>query len=150
MTSDMWKKLLKHIYGGTVMAFYSYQHSQLTCHLHVHTLCADLTTCKLLAAYHSQIIHSTNHIRAGGPGDNSIPQQMVICQNCANWISYRMKSNRHHSGLILTIWRLHSIIHIYLHVPNNVYIHVHIKIIFQHIHNKSHNSSRLTLDHIFG
>ena len=72
------------MYGGTVMAFYSYQHLQLTCHLHVHTLCADLTTCKLLAAQHSQIIHSTNHIRAGGPGDNSIPQQMVICQNCAN------------------------------------------------------------------
>ena len=29
----------------------------------------------------------TNHIRAGGAGDNSIPQQMVIRQNCANWIS---------------------------------------------------------------
>ena len=40
-------------------------------------------------SYHLQAFGSieftfTNHIRAGGPGDNSIPQQMVICQNCAN------------------------------------------------------------------
>lgn len=47
---------------------------------------------KLLAAHFHiilQNIHSTNHIRAGEGGgglggDNSIPQQIVIGQNCAN------------------------------------------------------------------
>ena len=37
---------------------------------------------------HSIHKNSTNHIRAGGPGDNSIPQQMVISQNCANTKQY--------------------------------------------------------------
>ena len=36
---------------------------------------------------HSIHKNSTNHIRAGGPGDNGIPPVMVISQKCAIWIS---------------------------------------------------------------
>ena len=70
-----------------------WQHSIHNIH-NKHATCMFMANAPILplVSFWQHIIHknSRNHIRAGGPGDNSIPpppQQMVICQNCTIWIS---------------------------------------------------------------
>ena len=56
---------------------------------------------------HSIHKNSTNHIRAGGPGDNSIPPANGYLSKSRHLDFTIVKSNRHHSGWILTSFTKH-------------------------------------------